>query len=118
MGLSPVKELNFLNFNELVKEIDFSSTGSTEFLLSLSEKVIIQKRTVYDALMMFGDVGGLSDFLAVGLSAFFTLFTNKMMLASMMHKLFRFSSAEKSLRPTTTSSFDEVNNQIGKALKS
>ena len=52
--------------------------------------------------MMFGDVGGLSDFLALGLSFFFATFEEPMMIASIVEKLFLFSS--KSNKPRLTGS--------------
>ena len=42
--------------------------------------------------MMFGDVGGLGDFVRFGLSALFTFFADKTMLTALVNKLFYVSS--------------------------
>ena len=43
-------------------------------LYSLSPKITIQKRKVYDAFMMFGDVGGLYDFFFLPIASFIEFF--------------------------------------------
>ena len=44
---------------------------------------------VFDIFMMFGEVGGLNDFLALILAAFFNVFSRQFLLASLAQKLFR-----------------------------
>ena len=56
--------------------------------LNISNKVQIQKRVVYDILMMFGDVGGLNDFAGLFLATFFGYFAENFMVARMIEKLF------------------------------
>ena len=56
--------------------------------LSLSHNIIVQKRSVYSFLMMFGDVGGLHDFISLILSAVFGLFSEKFSLVSLSEQLF------------------------------
>ena len=56
--------------------------------LSISNKVHIQKRIVYDILMMFGDVGGLNDFAGLFLATVFGYFSEDLMIAKMTDKLF------------------------------
>ena len=68
--------------------------------------------------MMFGDVGGLSDFLAVGLSALFTFFTDRMMLASLVQKVFYVSTDHRVPVPVATNNPVQVHRQVSKALKS
>ena len=72
--------------------------GEYGIIVNIANRVVIQKRNVYTTLMMFGDVGGLSDFLALGLSSFFTAFEEPMMLAAMVEKLFFFTSKAKNPR--------------------
>ena len=54
----------------------------------LSQKVYIQKRTVYDLAMMFGDVGGLHDFFTLGLFLLTDIYAQKFLFASIMSKIF------------------------------
>lgn len=58
-------------------------------MISLSKKVVYQKRTVYDIFMMFGDVGGLNDFLGVLLSSVFGLFSDSLLNGAMVKKMFQ-----------------------------
>ena len=90
-NLVPAKEFSFLNCNENVRKLAINAYGNFAISLSLSNKVIIHKRSIYSVLMMFGDVGGLSDFISFVLSGFLTFFADRMMLAAMVQKLFRIS---------------------------
>ena len=47
--------------------ISLNPFGEFGFMVNLSNRVVIQKRSVYTMLMMFGDVGGVNDFFALGL---------------------------------------------------
>ena len=49
----------------------------------------MQKRVVYDLFMMFGDVGGLNDFLALVLASLFGLASERLLMASLVQKLFK-----------------------------
>ena len=55
----------------------------------LSDKIIIQQRVVYDVFMMFGDVGGLYDFISLLLSSILSTSSQRFLLASIATKLFR-----------------------------
>ena len=57
--------------------------------MTLSKRVVYQKRTVYDIFMMFGDVGGLNDFLGVILSSVFGLFSDYLLNGAMVKKMFQ-----------------------------
>ena len=118
MDLWPANEISFLNFSELVRKEENNPFPVSGFYILLSDKVTIRKRRVYDALMMFGDVGGLRDFLAVGLSAVFTVFADRMMLASLVQKVFHASTDHRVPVPIATKSPDQVHRQVSKALKS
>ena len=50
-------------------------------MMTLSAKVTKQKRVVYDVFMMFGEVGGLSDFLALVLGVIIGFFSERLLLA-------------------------------------
>lgn len=89
MDYGEVKELSFLNFDPLVEEIpsaDHLEDFSIQF--QLSAKVMHQKRIVYDVFTMFGDVGGLNDFLVIALSSTLGLFSESFMLTSLVANLF------------------------------
>ena len=66
--------------------------------MSLSTKVNIQKRTVYDIFMMFGEVGGLRDFIFLILAPFLSLFSERFLLASIVSKLYRIRDPRGSVR--------------------
>ena len=68
-GLLEPHEINFMNIG---RDYQIFSNVSQYFSLSLfpSNTVKVQKRSVYNFLMMFGDVGGLHDFITLVLTAF------------------------------------------------
>ena len=59
-------------------------TLGTSFILTLSSKVTIQKRVVYDIFMMFGDVGGLYDFIIISFTSLFGFWSEHFMRASLV----------------------------------
>lgn len=54
----------------------------------------IQKRVVYNILMMFGDVGGLYDFFGLFFATIFGLISQNLLLARMVEKLFHITTEE------------------------
>ena len=64
-----VTELRYLNFKDGDMTIDGFGSG-LQIYVTLSKKVIIQRRIVYDTLSMLGDVGGLYELIKITLSAF------------------------------------------------
>ena len=50
---------------------------------------------VYDIFMMIGEVGGMRDFLILGLAPLFGLFSNQFLMASVITKLFRINDQTK-----------------------
>ena len=88
------------------------------FVINVSNKVVIQKRTVYTLLMMFADVGGLKNFIILVLSKPLSWFGEPMMLASIVQKIFIFSTNSKELRPPFHTSISRAKSQISKAIKS
>ena len=93
MGLSPPKELNYINFDNLIREVP-NQISNVLLHISLSGRVVKQKRIVYDVFMMFGDVGGLNDFLVLGLSIVFGFFSERYMIADFVAELFQFESKQ------------------------
>ena len=65
---------------------------ATWIIISLSKKVIHQKRNVYNIFMMFGDVGGLNDFLCLLISPVFGLFSDYLLNGDMVQKMFHSTS--------------------------
>ena len=55
----------------------------------------IQKRIVYDIFMLFGDIGGLGDFLVLGLASVFGLFSEHLKTADLITQMFRVSNGNK-----------------------
>ena len=95
MGLASPKELHYLNFNESPASIPDGFFPHFTVMVTLTDKVIIQKRVVYDAFMMFGDVGGLRDFVGLFLSAIFTFFSERILKASLVQKMFHVSTSNQ-----------------------
>ena len=61
-------------------------------MIGLSSKVTVQQRVVYDFLMMFGDVGGLNDFIALALTSIFGLLSERLMQRDLAQNLFHVTS--------------------------
>ena len=91
-GFSESIRIDYMNFNEETS-IDSLQVGDAvlEIVIGLSKKITKQKRTVYNIFMMFGDVGGLYDFLRLCLAVVFGLFSRNMMQASLIEQLFLIS---------------------------
>ena len=81
MGLSQPKRLNYLNFAKVVQDlppVNLSTKHSPfQVLIGLSNNVTLEKRDVYDIFMMFGEVGGLNDFLFIVLQVPFQIFSSQ-----------------------------------------
>ena len=60
-------------------------------MMSLSNEVTIQKRIVYDLFMLFGDIGGLNDFLVLILASVFGMFSEHLKTADLIARIFRVS---------------------------
>lgn len=52
-------------------------------MVSLSNRVVVHKRIVYDLLTMLGDVGGLQEVLGRVFAPIFVLFSQHLMSASL-----------------------------------
>ena len=87
MGMTEPRKISYLNFDANQNSIELSTQYST-ILLSLSSKVVKQKRIVYDIFMLFGDIGGVKDFLFFNSSFVFGIFSKKLMEASLVTNLF------------------------------
>ena len=76
MDLSSSKEVNYFSTGERIIEFPFNEEGSPNaVILGLSKKVTMQNRIVYDVFMMFGDVGGLYDFIILACGSLFGFFS-------------------------------------------
>ena len=94
MDLAEPIQIDFLNFDDNVKYYPSNLSGDFTVTISLSNKVIVQKRIVYDYLMMFGDVGGLNDFIFLLLSSVFGFCSNRLLLKALVERLFHYTAAE------------------------
>ena len=88
MGLAEPKTVSYLNFAENFHDLPTHGSAKFSATMFLSTKVTIQKRTVYDIFMMFGEVGGLRDFIFLILAPFLSLFSERFLLASIVSKLY------------------------------
>ena len=89
MDLSNSKEISYFSTGDRIIEFPFNEDSSDNSdILGLSKKVTMQKRIVYDVFMMFGDVGGLNDFLILACGSLFGFFSQRFMLASLVESLF------------------------------
>ena len=68
---------------------------------TLSKEVLVQRRVVYDIFMMFGDVGGLQDFILIVLAPLFSYFSSSFMSATLVSKLYHASESEPKPASTT-----------------
>ena len=89
LGLTEPKVFNYFNFaSEIKEEPGYLHSNALSIYLQISDKVFKQKRTVYDILMMAGDVGGLNDFLIIAMAAIFGTFSHSFLQATLVKKLF------------------------------
>ena len=95
MGLSEPKTFSFMNFESSQDILPDNYFNHFTIMINLSHKVIIQKRVVYDVFMMFGDVGGLRDFLGLFLASIFSFFSEEFLKASIVQRLFHVSGGGK-----------------------
>ena len=110
MGLSEPVEKRFLNFeDQLTEKYNFSNASHFGVKVSLSNRVQIQNRLVYDMFAMLGDVGGLYDFFCVTLAFFFGIFSERLFVVSLVKKLFKVSQAPPNdPEATPQSKFDSI----------
>ena len=80
--MAPSEQLDYLNFDEII-DVAPPNPVTPNFLvsISLSRKVILQKRTVYDAFTMLGDVGGLWELFHIVLGIVFQFYATQFLLA-------------------------------------
>ena len=63
LNLVQPETVNFMNFDPFFHESSVELFTDFTIWITLSSKVSKQKRIVYNVLAMFGDVGGLNDFI-------------------------------------------------------
>ena len=105
MGLQSPFEIDYLNFDMIVKENSDKHFKFTIYM-SLARQVVYQKRVVYDIFMMFGDVGGLYDFLIISLAPLLSFLSSKFMVTELLKSLFLVLPASKS--KSTLQSLEKV----------
>ena len=89
VGLSEPKHLRYMNIDQIpVHQPRVSDLGYFAIQIFLSNRVVIQKRVVYNILMMFSDVGGLYDFIFLGLHTIITFCSSDLAQAELIQKLF------------------------------
>ena len=85
MGLNPPKRIDYLNFaNQINENPESWFKEPMSIQISLSNKVVKQKRIVYDIYMLFTDVGGFYDFLKLVLTICFSYVSVQFQRASMV----------------------------------
>ena len=94
LGIHEPDTFEFLNFSDFVADSSLTH-GTINIDIMLSQKVTIQNRIMYDFAMMFGDVGGLYDFINLSLAALVGFFSKNFLVASLIQKLF-WSNSSKS----------------------
>ena len=114
LNLPEPDQLNYLNFDPNYTDwgTNIELLPNFTLLISLSNKVVIQKRIVYDMLQMFGDVGGLYDFVVLGFVTIFGFLSEQMMTASLVSKIFRFVKTENTY-PQQSMSFQKNPARLG-----
>ena len=108
MGLNEPKIINYLNPDDLIIETPETLSQmqyGTCFALSISNVVTKQKRVVYDIFMLFGDVGGLYDFIFLILASVLGFWSEAFMRSSLVQKLY-LADHDRSNRRTDTSSIN------------
>ena len=95
-GLIEPTEIKYLNFNKYFYEYQSKYNPGFTIQLRLDNTIQIQKRVVYNLLMMFGDVGGFHDIIRWLLPTIFTFFADKFIKADLIQNLFRVSEQQSS----------------------
>ena len=75
--------INYLNMDDLVTEFNYKSEHD-HFMIYLDQRVTIQRRTVYGVFQMFGDLGGLNDFLILIAAPVFSFFSGQFKESSLV----------------------------------
>ena len=82
MGLTDPEVLHYMNMDKVLREMPQGwASGAQTTLITLSKKVTLHKRIVYDTFMMLGDIGGLLDFIFLVLAAIFGFLSEKRMVS-------------------------------------
>ena len=91
MGLGSAKEISFLNSADVMKAHtqDFTTNKRTSFVFTLSNRIVKQKRVVYDLFMMLGDVGGLSDIIIGICLTLVSVVNEPFMTSKLIQKLYK-----------------------------
>ena len=100
-GFGKSREFNYLNFdnNYVIQESNRPGLYF-ELTFSLSRKVFVQNRIVYNVLDMLGDVGGLFEILQIGLSVFCGFYARNLFLISQVTSFFQISRTPTQSAPS------------------
>ena len=93
LGLTEPKEINYLTVTPGKELYPDAYPNATNFVFSLSKEVNVQRRVVYDVFMMFGDVGGLLDFILIIFRPMIFYISGSFMSASLVTRLFHRSES-------------------------
>ena len=94
-------ELDYLNLEASPKISSLNTPDgehqefSFQVYFVLSNEITIQRRVVYDVLMMFGDVGGLYDFLILLFAGIFDAYSSKLKNLALIKNLFLVKSSRR-----------------------
>ena len=96
LGLKDPKQLNYLTYSsDRQLQPEYSKEDIVmHFKFTLSNEVVVQKRVVYNMFTMFGDVGGLLDFILIVLTPIFSYFSSSLSSATLVSKLYHASESE------------------------
>ena len=70
----------------------YNPYGAFTVTIALSNKIMIQKRVVYDLYVMLGDIGGFYDFFSIMFTQVFGFFATRLMHGELALKLFSVST--------------------------
>ena len=91
-GFGKPRKINYLNFDSNYVTEESNRPGTYfEVTFSLSRKVFIQNRLVYNILDMLGDIGGLFEILQIFLSVFIGFFARNLFLIKQISTFFQVS---------------------------
>lgn len=103
MDFSEPETIEFLNINDNFHETLYYDLPNFSVLFSLSKKVHIEKRIVYNYITMFSDVGGLHDFFALVLGAIFGFLNERLMVVQLLKMFFFQAESVRSMTPLSIS---------------
>ena len=109
LNLAEPSEVNYINYSNTHDQfVDLVGNPPLTVHISLSRKVIIQSRVVYDIFMMLGEVGGLNDFFVLISSTILGYFSEQLLTASVIEKSYRVKVSQFSVGKMHKARFDSL----------